>query len=48
MRSAVRVPVGSPEDMAAACIYLASRGGAYVNGCLLVVDGGMVATAARL
>ncbi|KAJ2892038.1 hypothetical protein GGI21_002820 [Coemansia aciculifera] len=42
---ASRIPmkrIGSPEDMAAACIFLASRGGAYVNGAVIPVDGGSV------
>ncbi|KAJ1849088.1 hypothetical protein LPJ73_003817 [Coemansia sp. RSA 2703] len=40
-----RIPlrrIGSPEDMAASCIYLASRGGAYVNGVVITVDGGSI------
>ncbi|KAJ1883971.1 hypothetical protein LPJ66_010836 [Kickxella alabastrina] len=40
-----RVPmgrIGSPEDMAASCIFLASRGGAYVNGVVITVDGGSI------
>ncbi|KJZ76333.1 hypothetical protein HIM_04415 [Hirsutella minnesotensis 3608] len=32
--------VGSPEDVAGACLYLASRAGAYCNGALIRVDGG--------
>ena len=43
-----RIPagrVGTPEDMAGAAIYLASRAGDYVVGSTLVVDGG--ATHAR-
>ncbi|PVV03666.1 hypothetical protein BB560_001847 [Smittium megazygosporum] len=32
--------IGRPNDMAGACIYLASRAGNYVNGAVLVVDGG--------
>ncbi|KAJ1643536.1 hypothetical protein LPJ64_004692 [Coemansia asiatica] len=40
-----RIPlkrIGSPEDMAGACIFLASRGGAYVNGVVIPVDGGSI------
>jgi NAD(P)-dependent dehydrogenase (short-subunit alcohol dehydrogenase family) len=39
-----RIPigrVGTPEDMAGAAIYLASRAGDYVVGETLVVDGGI-------
>lgn len=34
--------VGEPEDIGAACIYLASRAGAYVTGAMLPVDGGLL------
>ena len=34
--------VGTPEDMAAGAIYLASRAGDYVVGSSLVIDGGLV------
>ena len=33
--------LGSPEDIAAAVVYLASPGGAYVTGATLHVNGGM-------
>jgi len=42
--SASKVPisrVGSPEDMAGAAIYLASRAGDYVVGATITVDGGI-------
>lgn len=34
--------VGEPEDIGAACIYLASRAGSYVTGAVLPVDGGIL------
>ena len=40
--------IGQPEDMAGAAIYLASKAGAYVNGAVLPVDGGIVAAAHTL
>ncbi|GIN02502.1 3-oxoacyl-ACP reductase [Planomonospora venezuelensis] len=33
--------IGSPEDMAGAAIYLASRAGAYLTGAVIPVDGGI-------
>ena len=33
--------IGTPEDMAGAAIYLASRAGDYVMGSTLIVDGGV-------
>jgi len=36
--------IGSPEDMAGTTIYLASRAGAYINGAIIPVDGGISGT----
>ncbi len=33
--------IGAPGDMAGVAIYLASRAGAYVNGAVIPVDGGI-------
>ncbi len=33
--------IGRPDDMAGIAIYLASRAGAYVNGAIIPVDGGI-------
>jgi NAD(P)-dependent dehydrogenase (short-subunit alcohol dehydrogenase family) len=30
------------KDMAGAVLYLASRAGSFVNGCILLPDGGML------
>lgn len=35
---------GSSEDMAGLTLYLTSRAGAFVNGSVLLVDGGKIAT----
>ena len=35
--------IGSPEDMAGAAIFLASRAGAYLTGAIIPVDGGISA-----
>ncbi|GAA6059576.1 hypothetical protein JCM10212_000632 [Sporobolomyces blumeae] len=34
--------IGTPEDVAGACIFLSSRAGAYVNGATITLDGGTV------
>ena len=36
--------IGAPSDMAGIAIYLASRAGAYVNGTVIPVDGGISIT----
>ena len=36
--------IGKPEDMAGAAIYLASQAGAYLNGAVIPVDGGLATT----
>ncbi len=35
--------IGTPEDMAWGCVYLASDESSYVTGLELVIDGGMIA-----
>lgn len=42
-KSNPRKRIGTPEDMAGVAIFLASRAGAYVNGAVIPVDGGIVA-----
>lgn len=37
--------IGRDDDMAGIAIFLASRAGAYVNGAIIPVDGGMATTA---
>jgi NAD(P)-dependent dehydrogenase (short-subunit alcohol dehydrogenase family) len=34
--------LGRPEDIAAAVVFLCSRGGSHMNGGTLVLDGGSV------
>jgi NAD(P)-dependent dehydrogenase (short-subunit alcohol dehydrogenase family) len=37
--------IGRPDDMAGVAVFLASRAGAYVNGAVIPVDGGLATTA---
>jgi NAD(P)-dependent dehydrogenase (short-subunit alcohol dehydrogenase family) len=34
--------IGTPQDVAGACLFLSSRAGAYINGSTITVDGGSV------
>ncbi|KAI5476941.1 NAD-binding protein [Pseudohyphozyma bogoriensis] len=34
--------IGTPQDVAGACVFLASRAGAWVNGATIALDGGTV------
>jgi NAD(P)-dependent dehydrogenase (short-subunit alcohol dehydrogenase family) len=36
--------IGRPDDMAGVAVYLSSRAGAYVNGAVIPVDGGLATT----
>ena len=35
--------IGRPDDMAGTAVYMASRAGAFLNGSIVVLDGGLVA-----
>jgi NAD(P)-dependent dehydrogenase (short-subunit alcohol dehydrogenase family) len=37
--------IGRDDDMAGIAVFLASRAGAYVNGAIIPIDGGMATTA---
>ncbi|EEH36535.2 short chain dehydrogenase/reductase family [Paracoccidioides lutzii Pb01] len=37
--------IGTPEDVAGACLFLSSRAGSYVNGATITLDGGSVIAA---
>lgn len=39
--------IGTPQDVAGACLFLSSRAGSYVNGATITLDGGS-AIAAKL
>lgn len=32
--------IGSPQDVAGACLFLSGRAGAFVNGAIIPLDGG--------
>ena len=36
--------LGSEEDMAGSILYLASKAGSYLNGSVVLVDGGRIST----
>ncbi|KAI8089824.1 uncharacterized protein BX664DRAFT_281047 [Halteromyces radiatus] len=40
--------VGTPEDIAGTCLYLASRAGQYTTGAIITVDGGATVNNSRL
>lgn len=40
--------IGTPQDVASACIWLASRGGEWVTGTIIPVDGGSLLGSAKL
>jgi NAD(P)-dependent dehydrogenase (short-subunit alcohol dehydrogenase family) len=33
--------IGRPDDMAGVAVFLSSRGGAYITGAIIPVDGGI-------
>ncbi|KAI9888201.1 MAG: hypothetical protein M1820_010245 [Bogoriella megaspora] len=37
--------IGSPQDVAGACLFLASKAGSFVNGATIALDGGSVVNA---
>ncbi|KAI1003050.1 hypothetical protein K3495_g5154 [Podosphaera aphanis] len=37
--------IGTPQDVAGACLFLSSRAGAFVNGSVIAVDGGALVAA---
>lgn len=37
--------IGTPADVAGACLFLSSRAGAYVNGATIALDGGTLVAA---
>jgi len=37
--------IGSPQDVAGACLFLGSKAGGFVNGATITLDGGTVINA---
>ena len=37
--------IGTPQDVAGACLFLSSRAGAFIDGATIPVDGGLVIAA---
>jgi NAD(P)-dependent dehydrogenase (short-subunit alcohol dehydrogenase family) len=37
--------IGTPQDVAGACLFLGSRAGAWVNGATIALDGGSAISA---
>jgi NAD(P)-dependent dehydrogenase (short-subunit alcohol dehydrogenase family) len=40
--------MGTPQDIADACLFLASDAARYINGAVLPVDGGWTVAGARM
>jgi NAD(P)-dependent dehydrogenase (short-subunit alcohol dehydrogenase family) len=37
--------IGTPQDVAGACLFLSSRAGSFVNGATITLDGGSAVSA---
>lgn len=40
--------IGNPEDVAAACLWLSGKGGEWVTGTVIPIDGGSTVAQAKL